>query len=344
MTGGVIINVGIIGIGTMGKNHVRVYSELKEVEKIFVYDINQNAVRKIKENYGEGVIASDSLASLLENVQALSICASTEHHYEIARKAIEKGVHFLMEKPLTLTVKEGETLLEMVNGSLVTGVGHIERFNPVMKEIKNLIKNPRYIEIKRHNPASARINDADVVFDLMIHDIDLIWNCLANEGTPPDEIYVLGDEDLCKVIAKFGSCTVSLSASRIACKKVRAIYIEDEEFSIDGDFMTQEVFVYRKPQKYGENNQRYVQENIIEKVLVNKVESLKEELRTFVDCVRKKEYFPVTLEQGVANLRVAEEIKEKGMRKKHDLLPAPVSHRGERRSWQGHENLALRAR
>lgn len=337
------MNVGVIGVGTMGKNHVRVYSELKDVEKIYVFDVNKDAARKVKNHFGEEVVVSDSIASLLENVEALSICTSTEYHYQVAREAIKKGVSFLVEKPLTLTLREGESLLGAVNGSIVAGVGHIERFNPITKEIKKLIKNPRYIEIKRHNPASARINDADVVFDLMIHDIDLVWNYFVN-GAPPDEIYAIWDADLCKVIVRFGSCTVSLSASRIACKKVRAIYIEDEEFSVDGDFMTQEVYVYRKPQKYGENSQRYVQENIIEKVLVNKVEPLKEELRTFVDCVKKRENFPVTLEQAVVNLRVAEEILEKGMRTKYGVLHAPVGHCGERRNWGRHENLALRAR
>ncbi|BAF58560.1 MAG: Gfo/Idh/MocA family oxidoreductase [Pelotomaculum sp.] len=337
------MNVGVVGVGTMGRNHVRVYSELKDVEKIFVFDVNKEAARKIKDHFGEGVVVSDSIASLLNNVEALSICTSTEYHYEIVQRAIEKGVSFLVEKPLTLTLKEGESLLGLVNGNIIAGVGHIERFNPIMKEIKNLIKNPRYIEIKRHNPASARIDDADVVFDLMIHDIDLVWNYFINDISSC-ELYSVWDKDLCKAIARFGNCTVSLSASRIACKKVRAIYIEDEDFSVDGDFMTQEVYIYRKPQKYGQNSQRYVQENIIEKVLVNKVEPLKEELRTFVDCVKRQEHFPVTLEQAVASLRIAEEILEKGIRREYDILQAPVGHRGERRNWRRHKNLALRAR
>ena len=162
-------------------------------------------------------------------------------------------------------------------------MGHIERFNPIVGEIKKLIRSPRYIEIRRHNPASSRITDADVVSDLMIHDIDLVWNYFMNGISY--EMYSFWDNDLCKAIARFGNCAVSLSASRIACKKIRSIYVEDEEFSIDGDFMNQDVYIYRRPQKYKEVNSRYVQENIIEKVLVNKVEPLKEELKTFVECV-----------------------------------------------------------
>lgn len=337
------MNVGVIGVGTMGRNHVRAYSEFKDVEKIFIFDVNRDCARKIKEHFGQAIIVSNSISSLMDNVEALSICTSTEYHYEVVQKAIEKGVSFLVEKPLTLTLKEGENLLGLVNGNLVAGVGHIERFNPIMKEIKNLIKNPRYIEIKRHNPASSRINDADVVFDLMIHDIDLVWNYFVNDD-PYYELYSIWDRDLCKAIARFSGCTVSLSASRIACKKVRAIYIEDEEFSIDGDFMTQEVYIYRKPQKYGQNSHRYVQENIIEKVLVNKVEPLKEELKTFVDCVKKHNHFPVTLEQAVVDLRIAEEILKKGMRIDYGILQTPIRHSRERGSWGRYKNLALRTR
>lgn len=337
------MNVGVIGVGTMGKNHVRVYSELKDVERIYIFDVNKAAVREIKDRFGEAVVVSESITSLLKNVEALSICTSTESHYEIACKAIDMGVSFLVEKPLALTFNEGQSLLERVNGNLIAGVGHIERFNPIMKEIKNLIISPRYIEIRRHNPASARIKDADVVFDLMIHDIDLVWNYLAG-GAVPDKLYSIWDGDLCEVIARFGSCTISISASRIACKKTRTIYIEDEGFSVDGDFMTQEVYIYKKPQKYGGDSPYYVQENVIEKVLVNKVEPLKEELKTFIECVKKGEKFPVTLEQAVINIKVAEEILAKGMRKEYGILQASIGHRRERRNWGWNENMAFRAR
>jgi predicted dehydrogenase len=306
------MDIGVIGVGTMGRNHVRVYSELKKVGKVYIYDVNGDVAKRMSEQYGEGVIVSDSMDSLLEKVDAVSICAPTKHHFGIAKKAVEKGISCLIEKPISLTSKEGEKLLDdiKVKDDLVVGVGHIERFNPVVGEIKKLIRSPRYIEIRRHNPTSSRITDADVVSDLMIHDIDLVWNYFMNGISY--EMYSFWDTDLCKAIARFGNCAVSLSASRIGCKKIRSIYIEDEEFSIEGDFMNQEVYIYRKPQKYRENNSRYVQENIIEKVLVNKVEPLKEELKTFVGCVKEGEQFPVTAEQAVLNLRIVEEIKEKG--------------------------------
>jgi predicted dehydrogenase len=305
------MDIGVIGVGTMGKNHVRVYSELKDVDNVYIYDVDGDSAKRMGVQYEVSV--ADSIDSLLKSVDAVSICAPTRHHFEIAKKAIECGVNCLIEKPISLTSVEGERLLEIINdrstinGDLVVGVGHIERFNPIVEEIKKLLESPRYMEIRRHNPGSSRVTDACVASDLMIHDIDLVWNYFLN-GIGY-ELYSLWDNDLCKAIGRFNRCIVSLSASRIGCKKIRSIYIEDEEFSIDGDFMNQDIYIYRKPQKYGEENARYTQENIIEKVLVNKVEPLKEELKTFVECVKDGRPFPITPEQAVLNLKIVEEIK-----------------------------------
>jgi predicted dehydrogenase len=237
-----------------------------------------------------------------------SMGVPTKYHLEVAKRAIENGVHCLIEKPITLTVEEGEELVKLVdNKGLIAGVGHIERFNPIVGEVKRIIKNPLYVEIRRHNPASARITDSTIVEDLMIHDIDIVFNVLFGGAY---EIYSAGNNDLCTALIKFDSSIVSLSASRKASKKIRSVYIEEEEFTIEGDFMNQEIYVYRKPGKYGIENERYTQENIIEKVLVNKVEPLKEELKAFIKCVKKGEEFTITPLQALNNLRICEEIRK----------------------------------
>ena len=298
------MKVGVIGTGTMGKNHVRIYSELKEVGEVFAFDVDTEGLKRLKEY---GVIVCDSMGELLEQVDAVSICVPTKYHLEVAKRAIEKDVHCLMEKPITSTVKEGEELVKLLeNKGLIVGVGHIERFNPIISEIEKIIKKPLYVEIRRHNPASARITDSTVVEDLMVHDIDIVFNVLFDSAY---EIYSAGNNDLCTALIKFDSSIVSLSASRKASKKIRSVYIEEEEFTIEGDFMNQEIYVYRKPGKYGIENERYTQENIIEKVLVNKVEPLKEELKTFVRCVEKGEEFTITPLQALNNLRICEEIR-----------------------------------
>jgi len=298
------MNIGVIGTGNMGRNHVRIYSEMRDAERVYVYDPDERAANKMSESFG--AVACNSIGSLLKKVDAVSICVPTKYHFDVAKEAMENGVNCLIEKPIASDSEEGVRLLRIIPDDLVVGVGHIERFNPIVGEIKNLIKNPRYVDIRRHNPTSSRITDAGVVVDLMIHDIDLIWNYFFS-GKQSSDLYSLGDDDLRKMIARFDDCVVSLSASRLACRKIRKIHVEEEGITIDGDFMNQELYIYRKPEKYEVENTRYAQENIIEKVQVNKVEPLKVELKTFIDCVKEGRQFPVTPDQAVLNLKIAEQ-------------------------------------
>jgi predicted dehydrogenase len=231
----------------------------------------------------------------------------TPYHFSTASQVVSAGVNTLIEKPICLTAEEGEQLLALIPDDVTVGVGHIERFNPVVDEVKTLIRDPLYVQISRHNPASARVNGSSVVEDLMIHDIDIVFNALF-----PGQDYTLsstGTADIAAALLTFGTTPVYLSASRKSSKKVRAIYVEEENLTIEGDFMTQEVYVYRKPGAYGQENGLYRQENIIEKVLVNKVEPLKIELQTFVRAARDGKPFPVSPAQGLENLRVCEAIR-----------------------------------
>ncbi len=305
-----IMNVGVIGVGRMGKNHVRVYSELKRVKDIYVYDVDRDAAESMKKF---DAVVCDSLDDLLRVVDAVSICVPTSLHFEVLTKVLERGIHTLVEKPITLTFEEGKKVLETLKEKrdVVVGVGHIERFNPIVGEIREIINDPIYVDIKRHNPTSIRITDSSVVEDLMIHDIDIVFHVLFPNRE--FKIFSAGNRDVSTVLIRFDRSVVTISASRMAAKKIRSIHIEEEDFTIEGDFMSQELFIYRKPEKYRIEGWRYVQENIIEKVLVNKVEPLKVELETFIDCVERGESFPVTPEQAVFNLKICEMVKQHGV-------------------------------
>ena len=300
------MNVGVIGIGNMGKNHVRIYSELKGVDNVFVFDKNKEQIKKV-ENFGVNICSS--LKELFDKVDAVSICVPTNYHFVIAKMCIEESIPCLIEKPIAMNYEEGKRLLELDKENKIIGVGHIERFNPIVSEIAKIIKYPIYIEIKRHNPESSRIIDSSIIEDLMIHDIDIVFNKLFKY-----EKYeikgVIGNSDLCNVSFSFNNCFVSLSASRIANKKIRKIYVEERDRTIEGDFMTQEIYIYRKPTKYLTEDYTYKQENITEKVLVSKVEPLRIELKTFLDCVKKNKEFPVSPSESVFNLKICEEIKK----------------------------------
>jgi predicted dehydrogenase len=301
------MKVGVIGVGNMGRNHVRVYSELKGVDEVYVYDPAVENAQLV----GELAAVCSSMEDLLRRVDAVSICVPTKHHFEVARKVILQGISCLIEKPITLSLEEGEEILRLLRGrDLVVGVGHIERFNPIVQEIAKIVNRPEFVEIKRHNPTSSRITDASVVEDLMIHDIDIVLNVLF-KGDESYRIYAAGSRNVCGAMIVFDGSVAALSASRMSSKKFRTVYTENEEFTTEGDFMAQEVFIYRKPERYEKENERYVQENIIENVLVNKVEPLKVELKSFLGCVRNGQSFLVTPEEAVKNLRVCQEIRRR---------------------------------
>ncbi|MBP2133095.1 putative dehydrogenase [Methanomicrobium sp. W14] len=301
------MDVGVIGTGVMGKNHARVYSELKGIGSVKIFDINEKAASETADNIGGECMAS--MDNLLKSVDCISMCVPTQYHFKTAKEVLDSGVSILIEKPICLTSEEGGKLLNCIPEGVTVGVGHIERFNPIIKEIERIVSNPIYIEIQRHNPASARVTGSSVLEDLMIHDIDLIENVFTNKQCRI--VGSSGNFDVFSALFESNGTTLSLSASRKSSKKIRSIYVEEEEFTVEGDFMSRDVYIHRKPENYSIENDRYVQENIVEKVMVNKLEPLKVELSAFTECVKKGKDFPVTPEQAIYNLEICEELKKR---------------------------------
>jgi len=297
------MDVGVIGTGIMGKNHARIYSELKNVNVLSVYDIDTESAQKVADQYDAEVYTS--LKDLLEHSDAVNVCVPTQYHSKVVNQVFEMKKSVLIEKPICNTTVEARELMRNAPHGVLIGVGHIERFNPIITEIKKIMRKPLYIEMKRHNPASSRVTGSTVVEDLMIHDIDIMIHAFF---LPPTEIHSTGNDDVRNVIMRCGSVPVSLSASRKSSKKIRTVYIEEEDFTIEGDFMSQEITIYSKPDRYDIEADRYVQENIIEKVLVNKSEPLKIELSAFIDCVKNNIQFPISPYQAIRNLEICERI------------------------------------
>ena len=166
------MDIGVIGTGVMGRNHVRVYSEMKAADSVTVFDLDTRVARDVAEQ--NNVEYAESMEELLRSVDAVSLCVPTPYHCKTAKEVLAAGVHMLIEKPICLTAAEGAELLPLIPDGCVVGVGHIERFNPIIAEIQRIVNDPLYMEINRHNPASARVTGSSVVEDLMIHDIDLV--------------------------------------------------------------------------------------------------------------------------------------------------------------------------
>jgi predicted dehydrogenase len=297
------MDVGVIGVGAMGKNHARVYSELKPVENLYLFDLNTRAAQELAKKFDANL--ASGMDDLLDSVDAVSVCVPTQFHHKVACEVIQKNIPVLIEKPICLSSGEAADLVKKIPEDLVVGVGHIERFNAIIAELASIIRHPLYVEICRHNPASSRVTGSSVVEDLMIHDIDLIFHLINAKSW---EVHSSGNRDVAGALFTINNNPVYLSASRKASKKVRTIYIEEEQFTVEGDFMNQEIFIHRKPGKISFENERYTQESLIEKVLVNQSEPLKRELSTFLDCVKSGKKFPITPEQGLFNLQVCEKI------------------------------------
>src|SRR5579875_3577438 len=169
------LNVGIIGLGNMGKNHVRILSNLANCCLIGCYDANQNTTNELAQRYGFQPFAS--VSELLHEVEAVVVAVPTKYHYEVGKACLEAGVHVLMEKPLCKTIEEAVELGNLAKRlNLVLQVGHIERFNPAIQEFRKLFDPKQVISFwtERLSSFDPRISDADVVEDLMIHDIDLM--------------------------------------------------------------------------------------------------------------------------------------------------------------------------
>jgi predicted dehydrogenase len=299
-----LVDVGVIGCGTMGKNHVRVYSELKLVDQIYIYDPDPNSVKYLS-THCESVTFCPTMENLIQNVDAASICVPTPFHFAVAKQMIEAHIPTLIEKPICQTVKEAEDLVNLIPDDLTVGVGHIERFNPIIAELAQIIKHPLYIEINRHNPGSSRIIGTSIIEDLMIHDIDLLFNLFPIKSW---SLACTGNDDVATALFTINNCPAILTASRKSSKKVRRIYVEEEYFTVEGDFMAQELYIHRKPGRFVIEGERYSQETTIEKVQVNKSEPLKKELKTFLRAVRDRKNFPVTPKQALNNLILCKQI------------------------------------
>jgi len=297
------VKVGVIGTGVMGQNHSRVYSETKGIEDVVLFDAAADSAQKTAKRLG--VKTAPSLDKLLDEVDAVSICVPTQYHKDTAITVIDSGVAALIEKPVCSTVSEAEFLIDHVPPGAIVGVAHIERFNPIIPEIVKILDKPVYISIHRHNPAFGGVIRTPVIEDLMIHDIDIAARYFLKGDYA---LSASGTDDVMGVLFNNQNTTMYLSASRKASKKVKTIYIEQEDLSIEGNFMTQEVYIHQKPGVYQMDNDRYVQENVVKKIMVQKVEPLKLELQTFLACVREKTPFPVTLEEAAENLRICNEI------------------------------------
>ncbi len=232
------IRLGIVGVGHLGRFHVKVAREIDCIEVVGIYDIDPKRLEEISREFS--VIAFEDMDSLLELCDAVSIVVPTHSHFSVAREAIGRGIHVFIEKPLTSTVEEGKLLVEMAREKgIKLQVGHIERFNPAFLSLKGIKLSPMFVEAHRLARFHPRGLDVSVILDLMIHDIDIVLTLIPYPlcslhacGVP----VISASEDIANVRMEFENGAVAnLTASRISAKDMRKmrLFQKDQYISID---------------------------------------------------------------------------------------------------------------
>ena len=243
------IKTAVIGVGYLGKFHAQKYAALPDSELVAVCDANAENAQKIGNELG--VEALTDYSQLFGRVDAVSIVVPTQKHYEVARACLENNIHVLLEKPITVTVAEAEELVALSDkNGLVLQVGHLERFNPAILALEDVINEPLFIESHRIAPFNPRGADVSVILDLMIHDIDIILDLV---GQPVKRIEAKGvavlssDIDIANVRLEFeNGCVANVTASRAGLKSERKMRLFQSDAYIAIDFQNKKLGVHRK--------------------------------------------------------------------------------------------------
>ncbi len=250
-----LIKVAVVGVGHLGKWHADKYAACADCDLVAVVDTNLDIARDIARKHGAE--AYQDYRDIIPLVDAISLVVPTSLHYKIARDFLEAGIHCLVEKPVTETVAEAQTLIDIARDrSLTLQVGHIERFNSVMIGIEERLEHPQFIESTRLAPFSLRATDVSVILDLMIHDIDIILDLVDSpiERISASGISVLSDTvDIANARIEFANhCVANVTASRISRKRERKLRIFQKDAYLSADFQEKIVAVNRKGETVNE--------------------------------------------------------------------------------------------
>ncbi len=314
-----MLKIGLIGAGHLGKIHLKLLKDIEEADLIGFYDIDKDNAERVEKEFG--VKSFESLDVLLDKCDAVDIVTPTTTHYEIAKKAIKKQKHIFIEKPVASSVKEAEELVKLsYEAGVKVQVGHVERFNPAFLTAKQYIDNPKFIEIHRLAQFNPRGTDVSVVYDLMIHDIDIVLNIL-NSGIKKissSGVAIVSDTiDIANARIEFDNGAVAnITSSRISLKKMRKMRLFQKNAYLSLDFLDKKVEIIKMKDVESEENPFgiYIDTSKGKKQIyyitpeVKNNNAIMEELREFCLAVEKDSEPPVTIEEGFRALKVAEEI------------------------------------
>jgi UDP-N-acetylglucosamine 3-dehydrogenase len=299
-----VIRVGVIGLGSMGKNHVRVYSELPDVELIGIADLDDGIARGLAEKYHTKPF-TDYKDLLKQDLDAVSIAVNTSSHHEVAMCAARSGMNMLVEKPIATTIQEAQEIIKAAESNKIKlMVGLVERYNPVIPIIKREIEGAEVclIEITRIGPFPPRVKDIGIVTDLATHDIDLLRYLTGSEVKNLHSVIsknIAHHEDTAILIFEMANGILArVTVNWLTPFKVREINVATKEKFIKASLIGGNVSVCSR---FKEDESSYV----VREVTVPRTEPLKQELRAFIESVRDNVQPPVSGEDALKALEVA---------------------------------------
>jgi predicted dehydrogenase len=301
------LRVGVIGVGYLGRYHADKYAALPEARLVGVADLTWERSREVAKALGTEAFAAYRL--LFPQVEAVSVAVNTPDHYLVVREALEAGLHVLVEKPITATVAEADELLRLAaKHDRLLMVGHLERFNSAMEELRNRTTTPRFIESHRLAFFKERGTDVDVVLDLMIHDLDHVLSLVKS---PVTEIRAAGISvltstvDLANVRLEFASgCIANFTASRMSLKSMRRFRLFQPDAYLAVDFEAQELTIALRQ----EGSAGLIPGVALDIKRFPKEDVLLKEIQAFVHAVRNQVPVPISGQDGRAALKLAADI------------------------------------
>jgi len=308
------LKVSILGIGNMGKNHLRVLSMLKDVTVVKIFDFNEDVLKLLSQQYD--VPYTLDAGEALENVDAVIIVTPTSTHFDYFKLCVGKVTNVLIEKPLAETYAQAQEIKALANeNGMFVQCGFIERFNPVVVELKNILKTTKVInaDFFRTNRLSSRITDVDVVLDLMIHDIDL---ALYLNG-PIQNVVAYGNEEhglvaFASAIFKHQNGSLSrVIASRMTEKKMRSIQVTTADAYIDAELVRKELQMHKQSSITTNIDDSYIVSSLEQQIEVKPQEALLVELQAFISrCNGDQSAVLPDVDAGVESLRICQLVLE----------------------------------
>ncbi|MBC8199075.1 MAG: Gfo/Idh/MocA family oxidoreductase [Desulfobacterales bacterium] len=304
------LRVGVIGAGYLGKFHAEKYARMDNVDLVGVVDKNRSSAEDVAGNYN--IRAYIDHKELLGKVDAASIVVSTPAHYAVSKDFLENDVDLLIEKPMTVTLEEADELIRIAESrGLIIQVGHLERFNPAVVALRDIIKTPMFIESHRLSIYHSRGTDVSVVLDLMIHDIDIMLNFVRSDiktihaaGIPVISEHI----DIANARLEFESgCIANVTASRISTKNERKVRLFQKDAYISVDFANCKITVINKA---GQGGTGLIPGMGIKQLSFTNTDALEDELVSFVKAVKRREAPEVTGQMGRNALKIALSIME----------------------------------